>query len=80
MVLTSKAATTRACPSTSFAGPLPGSGRKALSYILQICDGARAMSFRTASSFVFAKPLGAANIFYVRIVVQAVQQVLLAWR
>ena len=38
------------------------------------------MLFRPAPSFVFAKPLGNAHIFYVRTVVQAVQQVLLAWR
>ena len=38
------------------------------------------MSLRTASSFVFAKPLGTAHIFYVRTVVQAVQRGLLAWR
>jgi hypothetical protein len=38
------------------------------------------MSFRTASFFDFAKPLGPAHIFYVRTVVQVVQRVFPAWR
>ena len=38
------------------------------------------MLFRPAPSFVLAKPLGTAQIFYVRTVVQAVQQVFPAWR
>ena len=47
-------------------------GMTPLSYTAQICDGARVMSFRTATSFVFANPHKPVNFIYVRTVVQAV--------